>query len=163
VLFDPRTVDSKKFVHRYYVQIQKMSDMDECESVANVLHESSSISLMDVPGICKAVSMVNFCRASTDSRKSQSSPQYPNDDYVSLPDDDVPSYTIDKEGDYSKQDFPCPPTYREMRAIVIDLRRQQDEASKTFRYSAPSSHPIHHTFAKPSVHKDRANDFDKFV
>ena len=71
--------------------------------------------------------------------------------------------SIDRDGDYTKQDFPCPLTYREMRAVVIDLRRQQDEANKTFRYSAPSTHPIHHSIPMPRSNKDRANDFDKYA
>lgn len=164
VLFDPRTVDSKRFVHRYYIQIQRMSDMEDYEFASTTLHDTlSSTSSSNTPGLCKAQSIVQLCRASSDSRKTQSSPQYPTEDYVSLPDDDIPSYTIDTQGDYSRQDFACPQTYREMRAIVIDLRRQQDESSRSFRYSAPSSHPIHHTFPKPIAHKDRANDYDKFA
>jgi len=165
VLFDPRTVDSKKFVHRYYVQVNRISDMSDYETSTSTFHDTlSSAPLIDIAGRCKATSIVQFCRATSESRASMSSPRFPiEEDYVSLLDDDIPTYTIDTEGDYSQQEFPCPLTYREMRAVVIDLRRQQDEASKTFRYSAPSSHPIHHTFPKPRGRKDRANDFDKYA
>jgi len=53
-----------------------------------------------------------------------------------------------------------------MRAVVIDLWRQKDDASKSFRYSAPSNRPIHHTIPMPRARKDqieRANDFDKYT
>ena len=165
VLFDPRTVDSKKFVHRYYVQVNRMSDMCDYVTSTSALQDTlSSASLIDIAGTCKARSIVQFCRNTSESRASMSSPRYPIDeDYVSLSDDGLPTYTIDTDGDYSQQEFPCPLSYRDMRAVVIDLRRQQDDASKTFRYSAPSSHPIHHTIPKPRGRKDRTNDFDKYA
>ena len=67
--------------------------------------------------------MVNLCR---DNPRSNGEPQYPNTEFVALPEEDNYYYScsIDTQADDTSfiHDFNCPPTLMEMMIIVHDVR-----------------------------------------
>ena len=63
--------------------------------------------------------------------------------------------TVDKK-------IPCQQTYREMRAVLI-IGGSKTKHQDLFVITHQARPYVHHTFPKPTTHKDRASDYDKFA
>ena len=81
-----------------------------------------------------ATDMVNLCR---DSPRSNGDPQYPDTEFVALPEEDDYSFRIDTQGSDSSfiHDFNCPPTLREMMIIVHDVRNNLRYGEQSYETS----------------------------
>ena len=78
--------------------------------------------------------MINLCR---DNPRSNGDPQYPDTDFVALPEEDDYSFSIDTAANETSfiHDFNCPPTLREMMIIVHDVRNNLRYGEQSYESS----------------------------
>lgn len=91
--------------------------------------------------------MVDHIRSNSSSIRNQV-PQYPNTDFVELPDDDMNeqdvSFVYDTVGE-KQQSFKCPNNIGDMLIIVRQLQSQVEKALPTFEFSDPNRTSLYTT------------------
>jgi hypothetical protein len=154
LVFDQRSY-GKKFGCRYFVAsihssvhddpdppAQLRDDEEVQEEHSSSSEETSSDSSKDVNGQrkkSKIERMIDLCRSRP---RTQRDPQYPDTDFVELPEDDPMLFTLDRKGedyDHTDMSFDCPDNIEDMLVVVRNLREQRHRALAGFRYKAPTA------------------------
>lgn len=122
--------------------------------------------------------IINTIRSKSDVIATQS-PQYPDKDYMPLPNDvgNQDDYIFDTTGSepavVEEDSFSCPATLEEMMSIVRKLRIQRKDAIREFEFKDPimatsggisrskSDNHNRSSTTSSSVSKSRANNYDK--